>query len=415
MELTVLMKMAETNKETAWSAYNKKFGTTPVRFHDAFYYAKTKDGYRINSNNKTICIENYEYLTKFLRNFGHLVNDFHIEHNERSTFQITDVFNLIASHCTAIKKLHLHNNIEDDDIELMVGSSSRVQEMSRNALHINTVLPTLESLDIEKVYFEAGMKLDVCFPNLSSMDLMTISASEPSMFEVNFPKLEHLGIMMTDDEENDDDDDYDCQLNRINVENILKLNSQLKSIWLEMKMDMPLLKFINETLLNLQKVDFLIWIDDFDGYHGGDVVFKGVTKANLGRLGKEQTPLIFENLKEMTASPLANQSTIDFIKKHRLLTTLDLTCDYRYEQIIQLVGALRDLQELNIIVEKEKWSIEQTIRLLAECERLNRVHIMVNIDSSKQRNWYSKIAPILTIKNEYSDDFYVIEKSVSSE
>lgn len=413
MELSILMKIAESNKEAAWSSYNKKFGSTPVKFDDG--YARTKVGYRFNPNSKTICIENYEYLTKFLGNFGHLVIEFTIERNERSTFKWTDVFNLVASRCTALKKLHLNNNIEDDSIELMLRSSSRVQEMSRHVLKISMVLPSLEKLDVGKVYFEPGMKLDVCFPNLSSLDLLTISASETSMFEVHFPKLEHFGITMTGEEENDEDDDYDCQLNRINIENIMVLNPQLKSIWLEMEMDVSLFDFINKTLPNLQKVDLPIWPDAFDGYHGDNVVFKNVTKASLGRLGERRTPLIFEKLKDLIASPNANQFTIDFIKQHRLLTSLNLICDYNDEQMIELVAALPNLTELYLIVEKTKWSVNGMIRFLADYERLKNVQIMVNIDSSKERNWVSKTASSWTIKNEYTDDFYVIEKSEKSD
>lgn len=415
MELSILMKIAESNKEAAWSSYNKKFGSTPVRFDDGFYYARTNSGYHFNPNSKTICIENYEYLTKFLGNFGHLVMEFSIERNERSTFKWTDVFNLVASRCTALKKLRLNNNIEDDSIELMLRSSSRVQEMSRHVLQISKVLPSLEKFDVEKVYFEPGMKLDVCFPNLSSLELLTISASETSMFEVNFPKLEHLGITMTGEEENYDDNDYHCQLNRINIENIMQLNPQLKSIWLEMEMNVSLLDFINKTLTGLQKVDLSIWPDAFDGYHGDNVVFKSVTKASLGRLGDRRIPLIFENMKELNASPNANQFTIDFIKQHHLLTSLNLICDYNDEQIIQLVASLPNLTELYLIVEKIKWSVNGMIRFLAEYERLNNVQIMVNVDSSKQRNWVSKTASTWTIKNEYNDDFYVIEKGGKSD
>lgn len=322
---------------------------------------------------------------------------------------------LVASRCTALKKLRLNNNIEDDSMELMMRSSSRVREMSRHVLQINKVLPSLEKFDAEKVYFEPGMKLDVCFPNLSSLELLTIFASETSMFEVNFPKLEHLGITLTDEEENDEDDDYDCQLNRINIKNIMVLNPQLKSIWLEMEIDVLLLDFINKTLPNLEKVDLSIWPEAFKDYYGDDIVFKSVTKASLGRLGERRTPLKFENLKDLNASPNANQFTIDFIKQHRLLTSLNLICHYNDAQMIQIVAALPNLTELYLIVEKTKWSVNGMIQFLADYERLNNVQIMVNVDSSKQRNWVSKIASTWTIKNKYHDDFYVIEKNGKSD
>lgn len=421
------MNLAETNKEAACLAYTEKYGSTPCSFSDRFYHNKKEAGYIFNKNNQTIAIESSDFLSKFLSNFGHLVEEFRLDLDQKSSkFGWTNAFELIATFCSSIKILHLTNNFDGDFIDFAVQSTTRVKEMARNPLRLNMACPTLQELQAENVYFEPNLQLNVCFPNLRSLNLLAIAASDPSFIEVNLPKLEHMGVTSSDEDEygeclSDDDegdnDDASYRLDRTNIGNMFKLNPQLKSVYLEIQLDISFVNLINETLVDLQKIDWMLWSDDFEKYRGADIVFKNVTLACFDRidLNERPPPIAFTSLKSLNASIENGASTafIDYIKKNQSLKSLNLSCEYNEEQVTQLIQALPDLQDLNLTVSKKMWSANGMIRFLTECEKLTDVLIMCNVDSSKQKSWRSSVAGCWKISNDY-DDFCCIRKGGSN-
>lgn len=102
---------------------------------------------------------------------------------------------------------------------------------------------------------------------------------------------------------------------------------------------------------------------------------------------------------------------MDFISKHRQLTSLTMTCQYTDEHALEVVKALPNLQELNMIIENhKKWSAAGLVRFLAICERLNKLMIMIEVDSKDHKNWRSYVSDTWKIENDITPEFYVIEK-----
>lgn len=406
-----MLKLAETNKAAACTAFVASYGTCPITYNDNFYYAKNNDGFRFNPHNKNLDIENLPIWKTFLSVFGHLLKEIRVQLDERSTVSWTELVNLIFTHCTALQKLHLYNCSEDDEIELMFRGSSRAQELSRNPLRVTKACPTLESLDAENIYFKAPLNLTELFPNLRSLDLLSIVASDPTFIETNMPRLEHLGFTLYSD--NPDSHVIGSHLEVKNIKNAFIYNPQLQSIQLEMSdIDMALVEFINTTLPNLKKIDFTLFEDAAKNQTSANgIVFKNVTSASLGRLGGSKPPIILKQLKDLSFNTVAYKATVDFISKHRQLTSLTMTCQYTDEHALEVVKALPNLQELNMIIENhEKWSAAGLVRFLAICERLDKLMIMIEVDSKDHKNWRSYVSDTWKIENDITPDFYVIEK-----
>lgn len=315
--------------------------------------------------------------------------------------------------------------------------------MSRNPLCITKACPTLESLDAENVYFKTPLNLAELLPNLRSLDLVSIIATDPSFIEVNLPRLEHFGITLCDDQdfehlnEYDDDDGSDIYAEAIglppgfwrkpryetdvigthievkNIENAFIYNPQLRSIALDMvDIDMALVEFINTTLPNLKKIELSLFADAAKNHSSiNGIVFKSVTDASLGRLGGKKPPINFKQLKTLGFDTVACKATVDFISKHRQLTKLTMICEYTDKYALEVVKALPNLQELNLIIDNhKKWSAAGLVRFLAICEKLQNLSLMVDVDSGNHKNWRSYVSDTWKIENKYTEDFHVIGK-----
>lgn len=436
-DLKDLLKLAEKNIEEACKKFSEIYGADQVSYFANFHYSDQKLGYKINPNRKHITIENIDLMKKFLRHFGHLMSkEVKVVSDDDPSFKWDDMIKLIYSHCNAVKKLHLFNDISTDDpVELVMRKITRVKEMSRNPLRLTEPFASIECLKIENIYLDTQLKIDGLCPKIRSLDLLGVVASDPSLIEVSIPRMEHFGIaiekeyevssdedggldVINEDDENEtaeksDGNDDKRQFNWTNIKSVLVLNPQLQSVYLDMEINISMVEFINETLPNLQKIQISFSENDFDDHNlNNDIVFKNITSASLGHLGRIMPPLTFEKLENLDFITSAYQSTIDFIKKHQHLKSLDLNCEYSDIQGLRIIKSLPDLKDLYMIIENQvKWSARGLIRFLAECERLETLMLMLEVDSEDQRNWRSLVANVWQIEEGYNKDLYTIEKT----
>lgn len=110
MDLKEMLKLAETNKAAACTAFIASYGTASITFGDGIYYAQNNDGYSFNLNNKSLRIENLPFWKTFLSAFGHLLKEIRVQLDDRSTGSGTGLVHLIFTHCTALQKLHLYRS-----------------------------------------------------------------------------------------------------------------------------------------------------------------------------------------------------------------------------------------------------------------------------------------------------------------
>lgn len=409
MELKDLMVLADTDKEAACSTFDQIYGSTRISFLNLLYYKKNGIGYVIKPNNQHIVIETYDFLTQFLHKFGHLVKDLRISGSEESSFRWTDVFIMVATHCTSIKKLYLCNDIETDPTELSYRETSFVELMLNNPLQLRLPCPTLEILEIESIFLDVRSKIDVYFPNLRSLDLQKFAASDVTFIEVNQPELGHLAITLTDEYYHGEDDSR-YQMNRSNVKNALGLNPQLRSVSLELKMDLAFVEFMNESLPNLQEISLTLWFEDLTDKIERFVKFRNIIKANLKDLDRLAPPIRFSNLRELDIACESDWTSINFIKRNQSLITLTMACSHYFKQAFHLIRALPNLQNLHLTVDRYKWRAGGVIRFLAECERLNQLTLTVSLDKdSHETSWRPLISNIWKIKKE-PGKLYTIQK-----
>lgn len=451
-----LIKLAENDPDAARKVFVEKFAIDQVSFFDQYHNTDPNLGYAINPINQHLSIENFELMQNFLRTFGQFMSEVRVACAQKVSFKWMDMANLICTHCSGLKKLYLFNCIDcEDPLENLLRKAVRMENISRNPLRVCKAMPTLETLKIENIFLEStSMNLAELFPNLQTLDLITVGLTDPTIIERTMPKLEHLGIVLakdyvfssSDDEESESnhlkkldtiaeevpsateetnnqganksaepDNQFDCS----NIVNALLLNPQLLSLELDMEMDIQFVDFINTTLPNLQKIKFSFGQDDFmDHGLSDDVVFKCVTDASLGILGIVSPPITFQQLKELYFATAAPQSIIYYIKRHKQLTSLHLVCEYSDEQAFTIVKALPDLEHLYLIIENHiAWTARGLMRLLAECERLNTVMLMVRVDSSDQRNWRTLIdqTHMWDIDSGYDKDIFTIVKIESDD
>lgn len=209
MNLKDLLDLVEKDKEAGYLAFCREFGTNRVSYFDQFHYSNQDKGYNIDPTNQHLCIEKLELMKKFLYHFGHSMKEFQAMGNDSSSFAWIDLIDLILTHCTILKKLHLLNNFDSDDpLEVFMKKVARVQLISKNPLRITKQCSTIETLKIESIYLDSPLKITEQFPNLRSLDLMGILAADPTFIEVNIPKLDHLGITLAT-EFNEFDEDWD--------------------------------------------------------------------------------------------------------------------------------------------------------------------------------------------------------------
>lgn len=417
MDLKKLLDLDKTNKTAACAAFRSSYGDTPIMYRDSFYYAKKDDGYTFNPNNSTLVIEDLKFWKLFLRSFGHLLKDIQVCVDQLSHSISWSMVDEIFIYCTTLKKLQLYCDTDD---ESDWPAKSKLWKMSRNPLRLNKVCLTLECLDVQHIFLQTPLdcsRIGELFPNLRSLDLNSISVSYSSFIETNFPKLQHIGITLDDD----DDDDYDdghsksigSYLSVDNVKTVFALNPQLQSIYLNIPdIDMALVEFINDILPDLKTVDFdFIPFDAMNSRNrDGVITFKNVCKANLGRLGEKKIPIEFKQLKCLNFNTAAHRATIEFIKKQTQLTTLSVICEYTDKQVLEVVKALPQLKDLDLIVENhKKWSANGLVRLLAMCERLDKVVLMIDVNSKNHHNWRSYVSNVYEISND-SGDFHMIKK-----
>lgn len=462
MELNELIKLAEKDFDEACKTFTEKLDIDHVTYFDQFHNTDPSFGYKLNSNNQHLCIENFDMMQDFLRYFGRFIRELRVICAHDVSFEWIEMANLISTHCTALKILNLFNCIDcDDPLEIVVRKAERMKSISRNPLSICEPMRTLESLKIENIFIDSTVSLGEFFPNLRSLDLIIVGLSDPSVIERNFPKLKHFGIALVTEKTTStpDDEDAECskklsletideetnksdkknskktgaksnkvkfetdadkvndianQFDFKNIKNALTLNPQLQSLHLEMKMDVQFIDFINETLPSLQEVKFSFERDDFvDHCLGDDIIFKGVTSAGLGVLGIIAPPITFQPLQKLDFATDASQSIIYYIKRHTQLTSLHLTCQYSDDQAYKIVKCLTNLKDLYLVVEsKVEWTARGLIRFLAECERLETVMLMVRVNSSDQPNWQALIEQnnLWEIDCGYEKDVFTIEK-----
>lgn len=453
MELNELIKLAEKDSDAACKTFTEKLDIDHITYFDQFHNTDPSLGYKLNSNNQHLCIENFEMMQNFLRYFGRFIRELRVICAHDVSFEWTEMANLISTHCTTLKILNLFNCIDcDDPLEIVERRAKRMKNISRNPLSIGKAMPTLESLKIENIFIDSTISLSEFFPNLRSLDLIIVGLSDTSVIERNFPNLEHFGIALATKESSSasDDEDADCSkklslatideesstgaksnkvkfdtnadkvneiVNQLDFENIktaLALNPQLQSLLLEMKMDVQLIDFINETLPNLQKIKFSFGQNDFvDHCVKDDIIFTGVTNASLGTLGIIAPPITFQQLQKLDFATDASQSIIYYIKRHTELTSLHLTCQYSDDQARKIVKCLANLKDLYLIIEsKIEWTARGLIRFLAECERLETVMLMIRVNSSDQPNWRALIEQndMWEIDCGYERDVFTIEK-----
>lgn len=460
MKLNHLIQLAEEDPEAACKIFIKEFDIDHVTYFDQFHNTDPNLGYTLNPNNQHLCIENIELLQSFLRCFGHFIREFRVICAHNVSFEWVEMADLICAHCATLKTLCLFNCIEcEDPIENVMRKAKRMKNISRNPLRICKAISTLESLKIENIFIDSSINLSEFFPNLRSLDLVIVGLSDPSIIERNFPALEHIGIVIvneqlfstssdtedenfsketpleTIDEESNTNDRNDTeeadkksnkvkfapsadkvnQFDSTNIKKALALNPQLQSLHLEMKMDVQLIEFINETLPNLQQIKFSFGPDDFmDHSLKEDVIFKRVTNANLGILGIISPPITFQQLEQLDFVTQAPQSIIYYIKRHKQLTSLHLICQYSDDQAYKIVKCLANLKDLYLIIANDiEWTARGLIRFLTECERLQTVMLMVRVNSSDQRNWRSLIEQnnVWEIDIGYEKDVFTIEKN----
>lgn len=203
-----LSNLVETNKSLAYFGTN--YASYPITYHEKSYEKnrKNNDDYTFNSSNANLEIKNFQTLNTYLRFYGNMCKEIRIRCDKNSTFDWTEMINLIFTHCVSLQRLHLHNYIDDDMTSLIQKKNSRVQAISRNPLRLETMCTTLEHFDAENIYFETLYNLTSLLPNLRSLDLYSIAASDPSFIEVTIPHLKHLGIVLCDEQnfENIDDE-----------------------------------------------------------------------------------------------------------------------------------------------------------------------------------------------------------------
>lgn len=456
MDLNELIKLAEKDPDAACKTYTEKLDIDHITYFDQFHNTDPSLGYKLNSNNQHLCIENFDMMQNFLHYFGQFIRELRVICAHDVSFEWTEMANLISAHCKTLKILNLFNCIDcDDPLEIVERRAKRMKNISRNPLSIGEAIPTLESLKIENIFIESTISLSEFFPNLRSLDLIIVGLSDPSVIERNFPKLEHFGIALVTEESSSTsgDEDVDCskksaletideesnkgdkkvkfdtnadkvneianQFNFENIKNALALNPQLQSLHLEMKMDVQFIDFINETLPNLQKIKFSFGQDDFVDHCLKDgIIFKDVTSASLGILGIIAPPITFQQLQKLDFATDASQSVIYYIKRHTQLTSLHLTCQYSDDQARKIVKCLAHLKDLYLIVEsKIEWAARGLIRFLAECERLETVMLMIRVNSSDQPNWRALIEQnnMWGIDCGYERDVFTIEKIESDE
>lgn len=100
---------------------------------------------------------------------------------------------------------------------------------------------------------------------------------------------------------------------------------------------------------------------------------------------------------------------VDYIKKNDL-NILRLICDFSFEQAMQLVRPMYDLEELSMTVEHKEWLAKDLVRFLDECEDVEEVCLFIKVNPRYLHRVRSRIGPMWNITKD-RDGFFKIEKN----
>lgn len=381
-----LIDLVQTNKPAALALFSQEYESVPFVLTTSSLFHDEK--FCIDLIEQRIEIKSYSHFKKFIDVFGSLVKNIHIEIHEFTTFKLTKVFNYIRKHCTSLKTLRLYD--KEDDNNMFEPNVELSEVMIGKPLRIKTAMPSLETFFASHIYLKTKMKLNACFPQLRSLHLQSIAVADPSFIEVNMPNLTTLGIVL-DSVFDECDEDENCddvlQLDRNNVENVIRLNPQLKCVRIEMEMDTKFLEFLRDSLPTMENLSLSLDNCDFDNYNGADIVFENVVVLCLDDLSQIDTlpPITSENLAEIETSAGDNTTAFDFIKKHHSIKVLRLDCEYSAAQVLELIAALPNLKTLHLTIEEKEWKLKDVVDVLTECELLDNVQVTVDVDSTEKR------------------------------
>lgn len=291
-----------------------------------------------NISSDSIMITNFEEAINVLRNFGYLITKLKFYSTRRSftSSNSADIVNAIGEYCSnELKqfriwqvKSHLVNKWNKTFDNVVNVTIHDDYTSGDQFLQINRIFPNVERLDIEW--------LDIKNPN-------------ETFIVQHYPYLMHL----------------ECIIGKVNekstlVENLLKLNPHLRSLKVKNMVDIEVLRFVNETLPELEKLTFVAESNDFYGVRNGSSVsdssvhlknVKELTMVFFASLENSQKPLrfpvTFDRLEALDLSiEIFGNEALDFLKQNTHLKKLSLPRNkITYGQLNEIVDSLPNLQK----------------------------------------------------------------------
>lgn len=304
-----------------------------------------------------IKLYNIDFALKIFEMFGNLMTNLKIDYETLPVKQVNVINEQITKYCLdSLKQLEVGYIVGDELIGLK-GSFSKAENVS--------IVNQSNELEIG-ILKTNGMNFKQMFPKVRRLNFKGVSFTDPKCLEHNFPHLEHLNINLK-------------EKNHENIEKIIQLNPQLKSISLN-DASWDLLNKVNQhvpTLISLKLTNL-----DSDKYESEDIHFQNLKYFEFDDYTRslEKSYISFGSLEEFDCYYSFDKFYDAFIQnKHLKKIRIG---KINNEQLLEIAKKLTILEEMFTLYNTNE-STEEIIRFLQKAHNLQLV-VFAQIDPTTQ-------------------------------
>lgn len=212
--------------------------------------------------------------------------------------------------------------------------------------------------------------LNHLFPYMEQLSILTIWKAAAD----HYPHLTKFSIMAGSEDAND-----------ANVTEFVRLNPQLRSFHATISNIVPFLKYLNETLPNLESLGTRIREESFKPSSNPETIhFKNVKEFSMDFFLIKSPRTVFQNMVQITFDQLEKftlrvdhdavvAECIDILKEYKSVRAIETLMLMSNEQILSVVEALPSLQEISILISIRDFTI---LEKLMEVERITRIRLL---------------------------------------
>lgn len=354
VKLPKLVEMAETSGEAyerALDIFKQKY--VAKQFVVVEFLPDMVPVYEFGS---TVQIQNFELLLKFLKFFGHLVQNFQVIFTKMSENEAKQVSASIQNHCAkSLTQLW------------MIGNGYELEEMQ-------TPFERVENLTLSGKWNAMGskiLKFDQLFPKIRRLQFKYgLAVDDRASIQGTFPQIEHFHTEYRVHDVNASQDAFPQE--RV-IKSLLASNPTIRSLELNYVSERFLANF-HSILPQLESLR-MEYISIVDGYKRPKVTFKAVKKLSISNWSEFVNPAIMQTIafKQLEQFIIGWNDTdvdqwLDFIVKCQTIKKFETFGGFMNDdQLVRFGEGLPHLVDANVYT---KSKVDTIVRFMKNSKKL---------------------------------------------